>query len=341
MKNETPLVSICITCYNQVKYIAESVRSALGQTYPNVEVVVCDDSSTDGTDREVERIISDYLKSGGKYEVIFCRNERQLGVVKNYEKCFGLAHGELLITGAGDDISLPERASRLMAEWLSDGRGTTCLVNDMELIDENGRRVGEGNFGEIDEDHPLGAVTAYDRRVVTEFPKIETSDAFEDGIFVRRARMLGEFKKIPEKLVKYRAVGLCSGFTKQSMRKFREQASRRTNHCLIQALKDLQFKRGELARSKYDALKAAFERMEEVTRFEHEMITASNFVVRLIRSRRYLRHQYGSASFFSKPFVYVVLPRILPDGFYRFLKALNIQKLMRMLVRSKGLKRAE
>jgi glycosyltransferase involved in cell wall biosynthesis len=44
---EQPLVSVVIASHNQAQYLAESIESALGQTYPNVEVLVVDDGSTD------------------------------------------------------------------------------------------------------------------------------------------------------------------------------------------------------------------------------------------------------------------------------------------------------
>jgi glycosyltransferase involved in cell wall biosynthesis len=44
-----PLVSVVIPCYNAERYVGEAIRSALGQTYPNVEVIVIDDGSTDGS----------------------------------------------------------------------------------------------------------------------------------------------------------------------------------------------------------------------------------------------------------------------------------------------------
>lgn len=48
-KSETPLVSIIIPCYNAENYVAEAIQSALDQIYPNCEIIVIDDGSTDGS----------------------------------------------------------------------------------------------------------------------------------------------------------------------------------------------------------------------------------------------------------------------------------------------------
>ena len=61
-----PSVSICLTCYNQREYIAESVMSALCQQYNPLEIVIRDDCFSDGTDVIVEKLISEYQKAGGR-----------------------------------------------------------------------------------------------------------------------------------------------------------------------------------------------------------------------------------------------------------------------------------
>ena len=58
MSGYNPKVSVMIVTYNQVDLIGETIESVVSQGYSNLEVVVADDASTDGT----QAIISDYQR---------------------------------------------------------------------------------------------------------------------------------------------------------------------------------------------------------------------------------------------------------------------------------------
>ena len=92
-------ISILIPTYNQEKFIKQAIESALQQTYPNLEVVVCDDCSTDGTWEVVQSINDPRLRT--------YRNSKNLGRVGNYRRLlYELANGDYVLNLDGDDYLL-------------------------------------------------------------------------------------------------------------------------------------------------------------------------------------------------------------------------------------------
>ncbi|OGZ65398.1 MAG: hypothetical protein A3C50_03600 [Candidatus Staskawiczbacteria bacterium RIFCSPHIGHO2_02_FULL_43_16] len=96
-----PLVSVIITTFNRKEILAKAIESALGQTYGNMEIIIADDGSTDGT---YEAVIG--LKEQHPQIVVF-RNEKNLGFVKNLNKAVGLAQGKY-IARLDDDDTWPD-----------------------------------------------------------------------------------------------------------------------------------------------------------------------------------------------------------------------------------------
>ena len=54
---DRPLVSVIIACYNAENYIDQCFEALIGQTYQNIEIVVCDDGSNDGTIDIVKQVV--------------------------------------------------------------------------------------------------------------------------------------------------------------------------------------------------------------------------------------------------------------------------------------------
>jgi glycosyltransferase involved in cell wall biosynthesis len=95
-----PLISVLVPAYNGEAYLRESIASILGQTYTNLEVIVLDDASTDGTAAIVEEFDDERLR--------YHRNERNLGQFGNLNVGLSLAQGDLIAIQHDDDVFLSE-----------------------------------------------------------------------------------------------------------------------------------------------------------------------------------------------------------------------------------------
>jgi glycosyltransferase involved in cell wall biosynthesis len=99
--DELPLVSIVMPAYNYAHYLGEAVNSVLAQDYPNVELIVLDDGSADGT-REV---LEGY---GGRF---YWETHENMGEARTLAKGWGMSRGEILGKLSADDVLLPNAVS--------------------------------------------------------------------------------------------------------------------------------------------------------------------------------------------------------------------------------------
>lgn len=102
-------VSICIPTYNGAQYLVACLDSVLGQTYKNIEILVVDDQSTDTTFEILER----YAARDQRIQLI--RNERNLGLVENWNRCVELATGEWIKFLFQDDLLEPTCLAKMIA----------------------------------------------------------------------------------------------------------------------------------------------------------------------------------------------------------------------------------
>lgn len=128
-----PLASIVIPCYNHEKYIGSCLNSVIGQTYENIEVLICDDCSTDKSFFEIKKIES-ILKSRFN-RVVILQNEKNLGLVKNINKLIKLSNGEYIKILASDDMLLPNSIETSI-DYLS-------INNDVDVLHTNAYIVNE------------------------------------------------------------------------------------------------------------------------------------------------------------------------------------------------------
>jgi len=123
-----PLVSILVPCYNHRGFVAEAILSALNQTYANIELIVIDDGSTDGTWEEVEKLLS-----ARKFMAI--RRENR-GLIKTLKELRSLARGEYITILASDDRFYPNKIE-IMLNVLRKNPSAGLCVGHADRIDES------------------------------------------------------------------------------------------------------------------------------------------------------------------------------------------------------------
>lgn len=106
MNHERPLVSILIPVYNRESIIAETLLSAISQTYQNIEVVVVDNASTDNT----LQIIQSLAQTDSR--IRYFSNEKNLGPVRNWLRCIEESKGVYGKILWSDDLISPDFLER-------------------------------------------------------------------------------------------------------------------------------------------------------------------------------------------------------------------------------------
>lgn len=212
-----PLVSFCLKSYNQKQYLIEALKGAFAQTYRPLEIVISDDGSTDGSWEYIQQEVADFRRTHPDVAVVINRNEHNLGNLGNWQKCGELAHGELLVKADGDDVSLPERTTRVVEEWMKAGKESVKVIHhDGWKINVRGRVVGR--CGRYTAREPLGAAMAMTRDCFVGFGSIAYPRTVDDIVFGLRALMRGGRElTLADKLLYYR-VG-CGISSAQYMRR--------------------------------------------------------------------------------------------------------------------------
>lgn len=94
-----PTISICIPTFNRAALLDQTLQSVANQTKKPYEVIIVDNASSDNT----EEIVQKYKKFGFK----FIKNDKNVGMVENWNKCIKKAQGEYLTFLHSDDLIAP------------------------------------------------------------------------------------------------------------------------------------------------------------------------------------------------------------------------------------------
>lgn len=121
-------VDILLATYNGEKYIREQIDSILNQTHTEFRLLISDDGSTDGT----RDILNEYKLKDNRIEVFM--QEKNLGVVKNFEFLLGKVEAKYYMFSDQDDIW---KESKIEKSLNKIEEGYDLVYSDLEVVDEN------------------------------------------------------------------------------------------------------------------------------------------------------------------------------------------------------------
>lgn len=127
-----PLISIVFFSYNQERFIEEAVLSVLNQDYPNLQIIISDDFSTDKTYYLASEIVGNY---DGPHNIILRQSHKNLGVGKHVEEVFSIAKGDYFVLAAGDDISYFNRVSNIFEFIKNNNYRYSAVFSNLMVID--------------------------------------------------------------------------------------------------------------------------------------------------------------------------------------------------------------
>ncbi len=198
-------ISVALATYNGREFLETQLYSIINQTVKLLEIIIVDDCSTDNTWRLLERFAEKY------HFIKIFKNEKNLGVVKTFEKALTLCLGEYIALADQDDYWLPNKLELLMSNidenWL--------IHSDAFVVDDKLQIINE-SFSSIKPYHDNSLEMYYLRNNVTgctallKRELIEVALPFPENIIMHDhylalcAKVCNKLAYIDNKLIKYR-----------------------------------------------------------------------------------------------------------------------------------------
>lgn len=137
-----PLVSIGMPLFNEARFLKDSLDSILAQDYPNLEIIISDNASTDETLSISQRL------TGGRIDVLLHRFDENRGAAENFRYVLSASKGKYFMWASGHDLWAPNYISENV-ELLEAAPTAVVAFGTSVWIDGNGQKIAK-YFGYTD-----------------------------------------------------------------------------------------------------------------------------------------------------------------------------------------------
>ena len=183
MHKSNPKVSVCIPVYNCEAYLANTIRSVLAQTLTDFELVIIDNASTDHT--------AEVIRSFDDLRIRNLRNDQNLGMMGNWNRCLAEAKGDFIKLLPADDLIYPTCLERqVSACTLHPSVSLVCCSRD--IIDVHGKKLIKRSFTGLN-----GLVRGVE--AVKRIVRSGTNRLGEPGAILFRRDLLGQERRFSDR----------------------------------------------------------------------------------------------------------------------------------------------
>ncbi|MBR5453815.1 MAG: glycosyltransferase [Clostridia bacterium] len=133
MNSPVPAVSVIMPAYNAEQFIEDAVRSVLDQTITDLELIVIDDCSRDGTRAVLERLAAEDSR------IVFIKNPENMGVAKTRNRGLDICRGRYVAFIDSDDVWHSRKLECQIS--LMEQSGAELSYCSYSIIDENGEKI--------------------------------------------------------------------------------------------------------------------------------------------------------------------------------------------------------
>jgi len=137
MKNNEPLVSIVIPCYNHEDFVQDSIQSVIEQTYENIELIIIDDGSKDGSVAKIQQMIESCEQRFVRFEF---RSRPNKGLSATLNEAIEWCQGKYFAALASDDVIL-ENKTKIQVKFLEEHKDILAVFGGVKSIDNNNNEL--------------------------------------------------------------------------------------------------------------------------------------------------------------------------------------------------------
>jgi glycosyltransferase involved in cell wall biosynthesis len=203
----SPRLTIGLPVYNGARFLAQTVRSLLGQSFPDFELIIGDNASTDQTGEIALGL------AAADTRVRYVRNESNLGLAGNYNALLRRASGELFKWAPADDFYDPRYLEHCVAALDADPSAVLAYPRT-QFVDAEGRALEIADPGwdlrsddaaerllyAIRANHWVNSIIGVIRRAALARTRLHPHHAGGDYVLLGELSLLGKFIEVPEVL---------------------------------------------------------------------------------------------------------------------------------------------